>query len=153
MSAALAGATVPGERIRHLDGLRGCAIALVLVHHFVAPLLGNVPASPGAYVAAVLTLSYTGVDLFFVLSGYLIGGILLDHRDSPRLYGTFYARRAARILPLAGLCVAVILAAQRAGLYGAGPAEGGAPWPVAAYLLFATNLSMTWASDWGYRPL
>jgi len=92
-------------RVRYLDGLRGIAIGFVLIHHFVVPLLGNVPGSPGAYAAAILTLSYSGVDLFFVLSGYLIGGILLDHRESPRLFTMFYVRRAARILPLAVLCV------------------------------------------------
>ena len=151
MSAPALASIVPGQRVRHLDGLRGIAIGLVLVHHFIPPLLNHVPGSPGAYVAATLTLAYTGVDLFFVLSGYLIGGILFDHRDSPRLFATFYARRSARILPLAAICIALILGAQRAGLYG--PAEGGAPWPVATYMLFATNLLMAWANDWGYRPL
>ncbi len=149
-------APVPSDtspRVRHLDGLRGIAIGLVLVYHFVPPLLSQEPGSPGGYLTAALTLAYTGVDLFFVLSGYLIGGLLLDHRDSPRLYPAFYARRAARILPLALVCVAAILFAQHTGLYGPGPGEGRAPWPIAAYLLFATNLCMSWTNDWGYRPL
>jgi peptidoglycan/LPS O-acetylase OafA/YrhL len=139
------------DRLLHLDGLRGIAIGLVLIHHFVVPLFGNVPGSPGGYLGAAFTLSYTGVDLFFVLSGYLIGGILLDHRDSPRLFATFYIRRATRILPLAAVCIAVILGSQAIGLYAA--PEGGRPWPTAVYLLFATNLSMVRANDWGYRPL
>ncbi len=141
----------PSARLRHLDGLRGIAILLVLVHHFVIPLLGEKIGSIGAYVTAALTLTYTGVDLFFVLSGYLIGGILLDHRDSPSLFTVFYVRRAMRILPLAMLCVFVLLTAQRAGLYG--PPDGGAPWPMAVYLFFVTNLWMAAGGDWGYRPL
>jgi peptidoglycan/LPS O-acetylase OafA/YrhL len=138
-------------RILALDGLRGVAIALVLIHHFVVPLLGNILGSPGAYLAAALTLSYTGVDLFFVLSGYLIGGILLDHRDSPQLFTTFYLRRAVRILPICLLCIVTILGAQADGLYG--PPQGSRPWPAAVYFLFSTNLWMAAVGDWGYRPL
>ena len=127
------------------------AILGVLVHHFVVPLCGNAIASPGAYLAAALRLSYTGVDLFFVLSGFLIGGILLDHRDSPALLRTFYLRRFVRIVPLALLCIVVILGAQAAGLYG--PPEGRPPWPWAVYVFFLTNLWMAGTLDWGYRPL
>lgn len=145
-------ATVPAPaRIAALDGLRGLAIAGVLAHHYVAPYCSGELGSPGAYVGAALRLSYTGVDLFFVLSGYLIGGILLDHRDSPALMKTFYIRRFARIVPLALLCILAHLAAQAAGWYG--PAEGREPWPVAVYAFFATNLWMAATLDWGYRPL
>jgi peptidoglycan/LPS O-acetylase OafA/YrhL len=85
-------------RIPALDGLRGIAILLVLLRH---GLFGM--ESSSLLVNRLLTvgqLSWSGVDLFFVLSGFLIGGILLDARDSPRYYSTFYARRAYRILPL-----------------------------------------------------
>jgi peptidoglycan/LPS O-acetylase OafA/YrhL len=134
-------------RIQHLDGLRGIAIALVLLHH-VPPSF--IPADPGTlsgYAAAALTLTYTGVDLFFVLSGYLIGGILLDHRESPRLSHAFYWRRAARILPLAAGCIALGL-----GLHGL-KLVAGEPWPAAVYLLFGTNLLMAAEGHWGFMPL
>ncbi|OKO67463.1 hypothetical protein AC628_39065 [Bradyrhizobium sp. NAS96.2] len=52
-------------------------------------------------------LGVLGVDLFFVLSGYLIGGILLDSRDQPGYFTSFYGRRAFRILPLYWLLLAV----------------------------------------------
>ena len=51
-------------------------------------------------LTAIEKLSRSGVDLFFVSSGFLIGGILLDVKDSPHYFKTFYVRRAYRVLPL-----------------------------------------------------
>jgi peptidoglycan/LPS O-acetylase OafA/YrhL len=88
---------IPQERIPELDGLRGTAILLVLVgHYFAAPGTGAVRFLSGYWVR----LGWTGVDLFFVLSGFLIGGILLAVRDSPDYFKTFYARRFFRIIPI-----------------------------------------------------
>jgi len=87
-------------RIPELDGLRGLAILLVVLWHYVAIPLTTNTASLGTFAARLLRLSWSGVDLFFVLSGFLIGGILLDHRDAPRYFRVFYLRRACRILPL-----------------------------------------------------
>jgi peptidoglycan/LPS O-acetylase OafA/YrhL len=85
-------------RIPALDGLRGIAILLVLLWHSLFQAGFRHPAFIA--VVGLGRLSWSGVDLFFVLSGFLIGGILLDHRDSPRYFQSFYARRAYRILPL-----------------------------------------------------
>jgi peptidoglycan/LPS O-acetylase OafA/YrhL len=85
-------------RIPALDGLRGIAILLVLMRHSV---FGTETES--RLVSKLLSagqLTWSGVDLFFVLSGFLIGGILLDARESPRYFKTFYIRRAYRIFPL-----------------------------------------------------
>jgi peptidoglycan/LPS O-acetylase OafA/YrhL len=80
-----------------LDGLRGIAIILVLLHHFTyyRPTGGI-----DARIANVPFFFWTGVDLFFVLSGFLITGILLDTRDGDRYFTNFYARRVLRIFPL-----------------------------------------------------
>src|ERR1019366_1071793 len=101
---------IPQGRMPELDGLRGIAILLVWVaHYFAVPGKGMVSLLDGYW----FRLGWTGVDLFFVLSGFLIGGILLDVRTSPRYFKTFYARRFFRIIPLyyAWIGVYVLLAA------------------------------------------
>lgn len=94
-----AGGNVSG-RIPELDGLRGLAILLVILCHYV----GNPDHAPLGYFVHRYLLSFTvgwsGVDLFFVLSGFLIGGILLDARDTPHYFRAFYMRRVFRILPI-----------------------------------------------------
>lgn len=78
-----------------LDGLRGIAITMVVAYHYLTPLL------PETTLTSVFSaMAASGVDLFFVLSGYLLGGILLDHRHSPHYFRAFYARRIWRTLPL-----------------------------------------------------
>lgn len=86
-------------RIGELDGLRGLAILAVLDCHFLAwyPRLGA-------------EFGWLGVDLFFVLSGFLITGILLELRGKQGYFRTFYARRALRILPPYFLGLAVYMA-------------------------------------------
>ena len=88
------------QRIPELDGLRGLAILLVIICHYIA----NASHPPLGFVAdhliTILDLGWSGVDLFFVLSGFLIGGILLSSRNSPHYFRTFYLRRVHRILPV-----------------------------------------------------
>ena len=82
-----------------LDGLRGIAILLVVFCHFVSNL--HIDAEGPAYILiAVAHAGWAGVDLFFVLSGFLITGILVDARGSGSYFKAFYARRALRILPV-----------------------------------------------------
>lgn len=84
-----------GRRVPELDGIRGLAILLILVWHYV---LCEVAAPPLLF--RFLHITGSGVDLFFVLSGFLIGGILLDHRDATNYFRVFYGRRICRILPI-----------------------------------------------------
>jgi peptidoglycan/LPS O-acetylase OafA/YrhL len=103
-----ASAPAPREqRILELDGIRGVAVLAVVFYHYAV-------IGPGAqfhtmlyWGRAAFRLGWSGVDLFFVLSGFLIGGILLDARNSPRYFQTFYARRGFRILPLYYLWLAL----------------------------------------------
>lgn len=80
-------------RIPELDGLRGVAVIAVLAFHLRSFLAGS-------WFYAPASLGWSGVDLFFVLSGFLITSILLKDRDKPRhFFRNFYARRALRIVP------------------------------------------------------
>ncbi len=82
--------------IPELDGVRGIAILLVLLFHFQ----GHRPDSVPRVLGLPFSLGWSGVDLFFVLSGFLITGILLDSRHADNYFAAFYARRVLRIFPL-----------------------------------------------------
>jgi peptidoglycan/LPS O-acetylase OafA/YrhL len=97
------------NRIPSLDGIRGLAIGLVLFWHgFYAPLNSLRHHPFASRLISLARLSWSGVDLFFVLSGFLIGGILLDTAYSKRYFAPFYVRRAHRILPLYALVMAFV---------------------------------------------
>src|SRR5439155_6630365 len=94
----------PPARNAALDGVRGLAISSVVFWHYFTNRLADRPAlmtsTPGIFLEGILGLGWAGVDLFFVLSGFLIGSILLRNHRAQNYYVTFYARRAYRILPL-----------------------------------------------------
>lgn len=95
-----------------LDGVRGIAIALVLVHHtkhfFAIP----------DWFGGLSEAGWSGVDLFFVLSGFLISTILLRGKGRPRQLRTFWARRALRIFPLAYLVLLTLYVGVQVGAPG-----------------------------------
>lgn len=97
-----------GAHVPALDGVRGVAILLVLAAHTLAFM----PAEGLATIPVALSRGGgLGVDVFFVLSGYLITGILLEARGAPRYFRAFYLRRALRIWPLYLLVLAALMAA------------------------------------------
>lgn len=94
--------------IPELDGVRGLAIAMVMAHHFIN---GGITPDDRVEWAAVKLTNYGlwGVDLFFVLSGFLITGILADSRARSGQLKHFFARRALRIFPLYYAVLLVLL--------------------------------------------
>ncbi|MBL9188082.1 MAG: acyltransferase [Opitutaceae bacterium] len=99
-----------GGHIRALDGLRGVAIALVLIGHFYPKnlVIDSYPTI-ALFLGRLVRPSGYGVELFFVLSGFLITGILLDTKGERGFLGKFYARRTLRIFPLYYGALAVVL--------------------------------------------
>jgi peptidoglycan/LPS O-acetylase OafA/YrhL len=113
--------------VAELDGIRGTAILLVLVWHYAV-----VPGLSGdAGVARLGLQAWSGVDLFFVLSGFLIGGILIDAREADNYFRVFYLRRALRILPIYIACCSAYPLVHLV------TATKAMPWPV--YASFTQN--------------
>jgi peptidoglycan/LPS O-acetylase OafA/YrhL len=119
-----------GGREPVLDGIRGIAIALVLVHHFVFYAGLARTATLDHYLGVLGDAAWIGVDVFFVLSGFLITGILHDTKEGPRFFRTFYLRRTLRIFPLYyGVLAATFLVAPAVlGRPLFGEASGNALW-------------------------
>src|SRR5688500_11868862 len=96
-------------RIPELDGIRAIALLSVLIHHIFYGYQRDhafMDVFPYA-VREILSHGWLGVDLFFMLSGFLITGILLKTKEEPRYFQNFYVRRALRILPLYVVVVVV----------------------------------------------
>src|ERR1700733_7813020 len=126
------------RRIPQLDGLRGIAVLLVVLYHFVPSMV-----LAGIGLQRSFHFGWCGVDLFFVLSGFLIGGILLDARESPSYFRTFYSRRFYRIFPLYYIWI-FFYAVLAAGAFSRLPASIAVAWPGArplvVYALFLQNV-------------
>ena len=86
------------NRLSALDGVRAIAILLVIAHHAVA-FVGEGSTGLERAVGAIAREGWIGVDLFLVLSGYLITGILLKTKSSKGYYRRFMMRRVLRIFP------------------------------------------------------
>ena len=145
-------ASVPrAERVPALDAVRGLAILAVTGFRFHAgpqdtSLIGQV-------LENLARCGVRGVDLFFVLSGFLITGILSDNRHEAQALSKFYVRRALRIFPLyyaalLGLLVILpVFAPDRAQPFQR--AQDHASW----FWLYGTNVYQAWHGEWAFGPM
>jgi len=121
-----------------LDLLRGVAVLLVVLYHGFGFRYGieGVFGLQRMFVAATL-YGWAGVDLFFVLSGFLITGILLETRAYPGYYRRFYIRRCLRILPIYFTVLLVLALVTRTPLF-----VHGVPWSfIGISALFLANFT------------
>jgi peptidoglycan/LPS O-acetylase OafA/YrhL len=118
--------------IPELQGLRGLAVLAVVFYHCD-------PRLQGTWLYPASSWGWAGVNLFFVLSGFLITSILLESREKPRYFRNFYARRALRIWPVYVL-VLVVVYLNAPWFIGPGVLKAieAAPWW--AYIFFVQNL-------------
>jgi peptidoglycan/LPS O-acetylase OafA/YrhL len=141
-------AFVSSHKFTALDGVRGIAILAVFLHHNAWRIA---PTNKFQIIlSGLMTLGWSGVDLFFVLSGFLITGILLDSRRAKNYFLSFYVRRALRIFPLyyAFLLIAFALF----------PSLVASDWlPVAGdrwiYFCYLTNWLALWKGPWRHSVL
>ena len=140
----------PGRHIPQLDGVRGLAILVVTLYRFSK----EIPTDGwlGKALHSAFALGDRGVDLFFVLSGFLITGILLDAQGSQRYFSNFIARRSLRIFPLYFAALFLCLVASNwvpafRGMFAQAEANQIYLW---SYL---TNVKMTVDNAWSFGYL
>jgi peptidoglycan/LPS O-acetylase OafA/YrhL len=129
------------EKIKEIDGLRAIAILLVVAWHYLGASDG-----PQSLPWRIFIFGRSGVDLFFVLSGYLITSILLNNRGSPNYFSAFYGRRAFRILPVYGAMLLIFFAGKLSGV-GRVFFDGALPWW--CYALGVQNIWMAIEQTYG----
>ena len=139
------------KRIIELDGIRGVAVLFILIWHYVGiPWLpAGIELHPDSWIPSFkLSLIFfrSGVDLFFVLSGFLIGGILIDQRETKYYYRTFFIRRLCRIFPLYYTLLLIYVVARFAGVRGQ-LFDG--PIPLASYMTMTQNYFMVGIGTYG----
>ncbi|PPQ40325.1 Peptidoglycan/LPS O-acetylase OafA/YrhL, contains acyltransferase and SGNH-hydrolase domains [Rhodoblastus acidophilus] len=115
-------------RIPALDGLRGLMTLFVIVSHYY----GEVPSGIG-----VLCVGWTAVLVFFVLSGYLVGRLIVEKMHAGNFLRVFYLRRVCRTFPTYFTATLAILGLG--WLLGDRWPDGAAPLPLWSYLVFLQN--------------
>ncbi len=144
----------PLARDPRLDGVRGLAILLVLLFHTTQFNLLHDPLDVA--LTAIPTLGWSGVDLFFVLSGFLITNILLVTRAGPSYARSFYTRRTLRIFPLyyATLAFFLVIAPRLPFLANLDAAwRGGTQTDALWYWLYLSNWKVALSGAWDHRSL
>jgi peptidoglycan/LPS O-acetylase OafA/YrhL len=137
-------------RYPDIDGLRGIAIIGVLCAHLLSGLSENHSIPVVGFLLQSVSFGWAGVDLFFVLSGFLISSILMDMKGESSRWKTFYLRRTYRIFPLYYLALAVIAVAALIGIFPSDKWDKLAP--AYPYFLTYTNNFLIVINEGNYFP-
>lgn len=138
---------LPRGHIPALDGIRGLAILLVTIYRFA----GTHDYSTPRWLLPVLEFGTHGVDLFFVLSGFLITGILFDAKGDEHYFRNFYARRTLRIFPLYYGTLALVLIGLP--LLGFGTKWLNATADLNSLWWYGSNVQMSYTGLWNFGGL
>lgn len=144
-----------GTRIPELDGLRGLAILLVLGFHFINNTLSDLQDKVSRFLTQVTSVGWAGVDLFFVLSGFLIGSILIRQKRSKNYFRTFYIRRLVRIVPNYYLLLVIFLLVNGVSNFRSNHflTQNGSQIPIWSYFTIIHNFFMAWFHKMGNAAL
>lgn len=134
--------TEANTRVNELDGLRGIAILAAVLYHYANNLINADASKFNLVLKSVTHFFYTSIDMFFILSGFLLGGILLKHKNSPNFFKTFYMRRIYRIVPLYLILLITVIIICSSGI-----GKGTSWWfneqiPMWLYFTFLQNIVM-----------
>ena len=132
----------PANALPGVQILRGLAATLVLVHHVLEK---SQPLYGGSIPAPLVLLGASGVDLFFVISGFIMYYTNRDHFGRPGASADFFVRRLIRIVPLYWLCTLAIVLMHVCDLYRAKVITGAS---LAASLLFLPNSNIVLGVGW-----
>lgn len=142
------------KRILEIDGLRGIAILLVVSFHYINNQLHQSDHIIGIILSKVTGFGWVGVDLFFVLSGFLIGSILLSKKRSKNYFKTFYIRRIVRIVPNYYLLLFVFILILHSGYFDSNNfLTGNNSIPLWSYFLMVHNFLMADLGNLGNRSI
>ncbi len=125
---------------------------MVMIQHYLPFFDSRSPAVN--FLVKSSSMFFAGVDLFFVISGFLLGGILLENRNSLKLYRVFYSKRFLRIIPLYAVLLAsyfAIINSPLKNVYTSQFLFG--PFSFKAYFLFLQNFLMALYSSFGFNYL
>lgn len=135
------------RRLSELDGLRGIAVLMVLAWHFLGALIDTKMGWWAEAIHGIVILGRTGVDLFFVLSGFLITRIILSRTlPSVQFLRVFYIKRILRIFPPYFLLVGIFWAVV---LLGVSNSVFSGETPFWRHLTFTQNFWMSETASWG----
>jgi peptidoglycan/LPS O-acetylase OafA/YrhL len=143
------------SHIPQLDGVRGIAILLVLLWHYLPCQIDAEPGSLLFHFRQMFVMTWSGVDLFFVLSGFLITLSLLNRSGQPNYFRRFFFDRICRIFPVYYLLLGLFVLAHGQSYFQQGAFTWlmDEPLPFWSYALFLQNIMMSVDESFGANSI